>query len=249
MLEVKDLHVEISGKRVLKGVNLRINPGEVHVLLGPNGSGKTTLINAIIGDPRFKVVQGTISFKGIDITNMPIHDRVKMGIGVGFQFPPKIKGVKLKDFLKELSSRFKSNVNIDELVNKLNMNSLLDRELNVGFSGGEMKRCEVLQILIQSPDLALFDEPDSGVDVENLVLIANVINEFFGLNIKPSLRRKSVLIVTHLGYILNYIRADCAHVIIDGVIACSGKPDEIINNIRLHGFEVCSKCIEERLER
>ncbi|MEM3616229.1 MAG: ATP-binding cassette domain-containing protein, partial [Candidatus Methanomethylicia archaeon] len=180
MLEIEDLHVEVGGKLILKGVNLRINPAEVHVLLGPNGSGKTTLISTIIGDPRFKVVKGGIRFKGVDIIGMPIQDRVKMGIGIAFQMPPKIKGVKLGELLREISSRFKGESIVNDLAEKLNMLDFLDRELNVGFSGGELKRCEVLQVLVQSPDLAIFDEPDSGVDVENLSLIANAINDFCG---------------------------------------------------------------------
>jgi Fe-S cluster assembly ATP-binding protein len=247
MLEISDLWVEVAGKTVLKGVNLRIDYGEVHVLLGPNGSGKTTLINAIIGDPRFKVIRGSIRFKGIDITNMPINERVKLGIGVGFQMPPKIRGVKLGDLLREISLRFGGKSDIDELAKSLNMHEFLDREVNVGFSGGELKRCEVLQVLVQSPDLAIFDEPDSGVDVENLSLLAKAINDFCGLSDKPIMRKRSALIITHLGYILNYIKADRAHVIMDGVVACSGRPDEIIENIKNHGFEGCYRCLRERV--
>jgi len=247
MLEISDLWVKIAGKLVLKGVNLRIEYGEVHVLLGPNGSGKTTLINAIIGDPRLKIIRGNIIFKGIDITNMPIHERVKLGIGVGFQIPPKIRGVKLGDLLREMSLRFGGRSNIDELAKSINMHEFLDREVNVGFSGGELKRCEVLQVLVQSPDLAIFDEPDSGVDVENLSLLAKAISNFCGLSDKPIMRKRSALIITHLGYILNYIKADRAHVMMDGVIVCSGRPDEIIENIKIHGFEGCSRCLMEKV--
>ncbi|RLF12724.1 MAG: Fe-S cluster assembly ATPase SufC [Thermoprotei archaeon] len=246
MLEIVDLHVEVEGKRVLRGVNLHIEPGEVHILLGPNGSGKTTLINAIIGSPKVKVVEGKIIFKGRDITDAPMDERVKMGLGVAFQHPPKIRGVKLRDLLQKIASKFNRDVDVEKLASVVKMEEYLSRDVNVGFSGGELKRSEVLQLLVQSPDLALLDEPDSGVDVENLTVIANAINELCELNLKPSRRRKSAIMVTHLGYILNYVKADRAHVILNGRIACSGNPNEILKQIMEHGFERCVQCLQER---
>ncbi len=246
MLEVVDLHVEVGGREILKGINLSINPGEVHVLLGPNGSGKSTLINAIIGSPRVKVTKGNIYFKGKEITDMPMDERIKMGLGVAFQHPPKIRGVKLRDLLEKMATKLNRSVDIEKMAALVKMEEYLDRDVNVGFSGGELKRSEILQLLVQSPDLALLDEPDSGVDVENLTVIANAINELCELNVKPSMRSKSAILVTHLGYILNYVKADRAHVILNGRIACSGKPNEILKQIMAHGFERCVQCLQEK---
>ncbi|MCX8142573.1 MAG: ABC transporter ATP-binding protein [Candidatus Nezhaarchaeota archaeon] len=244
LLEIVDLHVEVGGKEILKGVNLNINPGEVHVLFGPNGSGKTTLINAIIGSPHVKVVGGKIRFKGLDITGLSVYERVRMGIGVAFQHPPKIKGVKLRDLLEKMVHKLGTKVDVEKLASLVKMENHLDRDVNVGFSGGELKRSEILQVLVQSPELILFDEPDSGVDVENLVVIAKAINELCGLTLRPSMRTKAALLVTHIGYILNYVKADRAHVLLNGKIACCGKPDEILKQIMEHGFEGCIKCLQ-----
>jgi len=246
LLEIEDLHVEVGGKEILRGINLSINPGEVHVLLGPNGSGKSTLINAILGNPMIKITKGKIYFKGKDITDMPTYERIRMGIGAAFQHPPKIRGVKLRDLLEKMAFKFGSKADIEERASLVKMQEYLDRDVNVGFSGGELKRSEILQLLIQSPELALLDEPDSGVDVENLTVIANAINELCELNLKPSMRSKAAILVTHLGYILNYVKADRAHVLLNGKIACSGKPNEIIKQIMEHGFERCVECLQKQ---
>jgi Fe-S cluster assembly ATP-binding protein len=243
LLVVSDLHVDVDGRNILRGVNISIDLGEIHVLLGPNGSGKTTLVNAIIGNPKVKIVKGKIYFKGRDITDMPMYERVKMGIGVSFQHPPRIRGVKLKDLLLKIASRLGREVDVEKIASLVRMVDFLDRDVNVGFSGGELKRSEILQLLIQSPELILLDEPDSGVDVENLTVIANAINEMCGMNVKPSMRSKSALLITHLGYILNYVKADRAHVLVNGRIACSGKPNEILKQITEHGFEKCTECL------
>jgi Fe-S cluster assembly ATP-binding protein len=243
LLVVSDLHVDVDGRNILRGVNISIDLGEIHVLLGPNGSGKTTLVNAIIGNPKVKIVKGKIYFKGRDITDMPMYERVKMGIGVSFQHPPRIRGVKLKDLLLKIASRLGREVDVEKIASLVRMVDFLDRDVNVGFSGGELKRSEILQLLIQSPELILLDEPDSGVDVGNLTVIANAINEMCGMNVKPSMRSKSALLITHLGYILNYVKADRAHVLVNGRIACSGKPNEILKQITEHGFEKCTECL------
>lgn len=246
LLEIIDLHVEVGGREVLKGINLNINAGELHVLLGPNGSGKTTLINAIVGNPSVKIVKGKIIFKGIDITRLPTYERVKMGVGVAFQHPPRIRGVKLRDLLEKIANKLGVKTDIEKVATLVKMKDYLDREVNVGFSGGELKRSEILQLLVQSPEFLLLDEPDSGVDIENLVVIANAINELCELNLKPSMRTRAALLVTHLGHILNYVKADRAHVLFNGRIACSGKPNEIFKQIMEHGFEGCMKCLQER---
>lgn len=197
MLKVTNLSAEVAGKQILKNVNLEIPRGEVHVLFGPNGSGKSSLISTILGLARFKVTRGKITFKGKDITHVPINDRVKLGIGITFQNPPSIRGVKLRDVLQNYSKG-------DEpvkLTRKLNVPmEFLGRDLNLGFSGGEIKRSEVLQVIAQNPDFLMLDEPDSGVDVENLEIIGNAVNEF--------LKRRSGLLITHIGHILRYIKAD-----------------------------------------
>ncbi len=246
LLEIVDLHAEVGGKEILKGVNLSINAGEVHVLFGPNGSGKSTLINAIIGNPAVKVVKGKILFKGVDITDLPTHERIKMGMGVAFQHPPKIRGVRLGELLEKIAGKLGKSMDVEKVADLVKMRGHLGREVNVGFSGGELKRSEILQLLVQSPELVLLDEPDSGVDVENLVVVANAINELCELNLKPSMRTKAALLVTHLGYILNHVKADRAHVLLNGRIACSGKPNEILKQIMEHGFERCAECLQGR---
>ena len=257
MLEISDLAVEVGGKLVLDGINLRIGEGEVHALLGPNGSGKTSLIMAILGFPEYKVVRGSIKFRGVELTSIPTDERVRLGIGIAFQRPPTIRGVKLLDMLLVCRRAQRDGQKNDEAVLDEEMlrmaerlkfdENFLHRDVNLGFSGGETKRAEILQLLIQNPDLILFDEPDSGVDIENVELIGEVINEILQRSEKPSVRKKSALIITHTGFIFNYVRADRAHVLLNGKIACSGIPDEIIKQIMEEGFEKCIReCLSEQ---
>jgi len=248
LLEINDLAVEVNGKEILSDIDLNIGKGETHVLLGPNGSGKSTLFNAILGFPSYKITRGEIIFKGVDITHYNTTERVKAGIGVSFQNPPAIRGVKLKSILQmesmggipedeELSPE------IIELAEKLKMSdSYLERDVNLGFSGGEVKRSEILQLLAQKPDFIMFDEPDSGVDIENVELLAEEINILLDKDKKPGMREKSGLLITHLGYILNFVGADTANVLMDGKIACSGNPSEILEDIRKEGFKGCVEC-------
>ena len=240
MLEIKDLTVEVGGKTILRGLNLHIGAGEVHVLFGPNGSGKTTLLMTILGFPGYIVKSGRIVFKGEDITELPTHERVRRGIGVLFQRPPAIRGVKLSDVLNICKERGGiSEEETSRFVELLKLSEFMGRDVNLGFSGGEVKRSELLQVIVQSPELALLDEPDSGVDVENVELIGKVLNEFLEREKRPSERRRAALIITHSGFILNYVRADRAHVMLDGTIACSGTPDEIFKHIMTVGYEEC----------
>lgn len=240
MLEIKDLTVEVGGKTILRGLNLHIGAGEVHVLFGPNGSGKTTLLMTLLGFPGYIVKSGRIVFKGEDITELPTHERVRRGIGVLFQRPPAIRGVKLSDVLNICKERGGiSEEETSRFVELLKLSEFMGRDVNLGFSGGEVKRSELLQVIVQSPELALLDEPDSGVDVENVELIGKVLNEFLEREKRPSERRRAALIITHSGFILNYVRADRAHVMLDGTIACSGTPDEIFKQIMSVGYEEC----------
>lgn len=252
LLEITDLAVEVNGKEILKDIDLYIDKGETHVLLGPNGSGKSTLFMSMLGFPKYKVTRGEILFKGEDITSLTTTERVELGLGVSFQNPPAIRGVKLKDLLRierskkgELSPENELSPETLAMAEKLKFNNqFLERDVNLGFSGGEVKRLEILQLLSQQPDFIMFDEPDSGVDIENVELLAEEINLLLDKDKKPGLRERSGLLITHLGYILNFVGANTAHVLMDGKIACSGDPNEILEDIRREGFKGCVKCCE-----
>lgn len=246
LLEIENLAVEVGGKRVLKDINLSIDEGETHVLLGPNGAGKSTLFLTILGFPQYKVVNGTIKFKGQDITGLTTAERVQLGIGVSFQSPPSIRGVSVRDLLKIESHQDMDeelNPRMQELASQLKFSDeFLDRDVNFGFSGGEVKRSEILQLLAQMPDFTMFDEPDSGVDIENVELLASEIGTLLDKDKKQRLRKRSGLLITHLGYILNFVSADKAHVLMNGVISCSGNPSDILEDIRKNGFNGCVEC-------
>ena len=242
MLEIKDLTVEVEGKGIIRDLNLNIEEGEVHVLFGPNGCGKTTLLMTLLGFPSYKVTRGRITFKGVDITDLPTNERVKLGMGISFQHPPEIRGVKLGDMVNIAQGRKEEEIDEDviALAKRLNISvDFLNRDVNLGFSGGEVKRSEILQLLAQAPDFIMFDEPDSGVDVENIELIGKIMSELLDRNKMPSKRDKSGLIITHSGSIMRHIKADRAHVMLGGRIACSGMPDEITKNVLETGFERC----------
>jgi len=244
MLQIEDLSVKVGDREILKDIHLYIDKGETHVLFGPNGAGKSTLLNTILGNPRYEVVRGNIYFKGKDITDMPMYERAKLGIGISYQSPPAISGVRLETLVETISKR--SEEELEEMAKKLNIRHFYPRDVNVGFSGGEVKRSELLQIFAQNPDLVMFDEPDSGVDVENVELLGGIINHLLDKDKKPSERTKSGLIITHLGYILNFMEVDKAHVLLNGVIACSGTPDEILKEIIKNGYERCVSCCQKK---
>lgn len=242
LLEISNLEVEVGNKKILKGVNLKINEGETHVLLGPNGAGKSTLFMTILGFPNYKVTNGKIIYKGKDITELETHERIALGLGVTFQNPPAIRGVKLKDLLKIVDSKHEYDNNDEEvdkevvqLGERLKLNeSFLNRDVNYGFSGGEVKRSELLQLLAQQPDFIMFDEPDSGVDIENVELISKEISTLLDQGNPNS--QKGGLLITHLGYILRFVDATHAHVLKDGKIVKTGNPEEILTSIRKSGF-------------
>jgi len=253
LLEVKDLHVEVGGREILSGINMRIDPGETHVLFGPNGSGKTTLMSAIMGFEGFRVTKGKILFQGEEITGLSVNERAKRGLGIAFQRPPAVKGVKLRQ-LAELCAKRDGEL-IEEYARKLNLFEHLDREINVGFSGGEIKRAELLQLILQDPVMVFLDEPESGVDLENVVLVGRAINHLLGRRREPeegkSLKelhreRKSGLIITHTGHILEYVDADVGHVLVEGRIVCRANPREILHTIREYGYEECYRCVGGR---
>ncbi len=241
MLRVEDLWVEVEGKEVLKGVSLRIPVGETHVLFGRNGSGKTSLLMTLMGFPAYRVRHGKIIFKGQDITHMPPYERAKMGIGIMFQRPPTIRGVKLREML-QLCAR-QNGYRITELAREFGFEDFLDRDVNLGFSGGELKKSELLQLLAQEPDLVLLDEPESGVDIENLEIIGRMIRKLLQKDVHRP-RHKSGLIITHTGFILNFVAADRGYVMLDGKISCEGNPQEIFEGIQKHGYQECLKCLK-----
>jgi len=233
MLEIDNLKVQAAGKTILRDVSLEVGKGEVHVLFGPNGSGKSTLIKTILGFSDYEVLSGKIYFNDIDITDMPIYERVRLGIGIAFQNPPAVRGVKLRDMINDLGAH---DDEATGLATKLSIPlEFLGRELNVDFSGGEAKRSEILQLLAQRPDFLLLDEPDSGVDVENLERIGRILDDF--------LSSRTGLMITHMGHILRYVNASKGHVIVNGTIACSGEPLKLLSQILHEGYGWCEKCL------
>jgi len=254
MLSIENLHIEVSGppacfdkkragKKILDGVNFNLEKGDVSVMFGQNGSGKTSLVMAIMGFPEYKITKGKIIFKGKVINKLSIDERARMGIGILFQRPSTVRGVKLKQMVQIASDiankKTSKSFNLEKMAEKLNMQQFLDRDLNLGFSGGEMKRSELLQLSAQSPDLLLLDEPESGVDLENIVLLGEVISKILG---KGPKREKSALIITHTGHILDYVNANKGCVLANKKVQCVGDPHDILSRIRRHGYQGCIKC-------
>ncbi|MEO0293616.1 MAG: ABC transporter ATP-binding protein [candidate division WOR-3 bacterium] len=243
LLEIKNLSVEVEGSVLLKNVNMLIKEGETHIVFGPNGSGKTTLVNTIMGLPQYNVIEGDIIYKGDSILDWSITRRARAGIGLAFQHPPSVDGVTLDVLLGAITNNRKIS---QEIAKKVKMEAYLEREVNVGFSGGERKRNELLQLLAQSPQLVLFDEPDSGVDIDSIKLMIGIMMKLLEKN-KPIRERKNGgIIVTHSGQILEGLHADKGYVIVDGKIVCSGPPLDIFDQIKKFGFE---RCIKEARER
>jgi Fe-S cluster assembly ATP-binding protein len=222
---------------VLKGINLQMGTGETHCLFGRNGSGKTTLLMTLMGFSGYKVKHGKITFKGEDITHLPLHERARLGLGLSFQRPPTLRGVKLKDMLS-ICGLPKGGFHIAQMYG---FDSFLERDVNHGFSGGEIKKSELLQLIAQNPDLVLLDEPESGVDMENLNVIGEMIKKLLQKDVRKY-RQKSGLIITHTGFILKYVAADKGHVMLNGQIYCQGNPAEILEEIQKYGYEECIRC-------
>ena len=244
MIEIKNLSVSVEGKGILHDVNLHIGRGETIVLFGPNGSGKTSLLKTIMGIPLYRLESGNIIFKGQEITKLSIDERARLGIGIVFQHPPAVRGVRLKDVLRicmEKSGTYRED-RIAGDADKLNFTEFLDRDINLGFSGGEIKRSELLQLLAQNPEFTMFDEPDSGVDLVNINLVGRVINESLEKDKREDKRTKGGLIITHAGYILDYVNADRAYVMLNGTVRCSGNPMDVLEDIRAKGYEECVRC-------
>jgi len=253
MLLIEDLKVELGDKVLLEHIDLEIKPGETHVLFGPNGSGKTSLLMTIMGYPQYKVVGGRIVFKDVDITYLPINERAALGIGMSYQRPPTINGLKTRQMVRLCAAS--REVDEGNLARKVNFTDFLDRDVNAGFSGGEIKRSELLQLMAQDPDLMLFDEPESGVDMENIQLVGRTIAKLLQKDldsngIKTKMRKrlertKMGLIITHTGYILDYFAADKGQVLYNGRLSCISNPREILRCIGDTGYGECVRCISE----
>ncbi len=238
-LKIEDLHVEVEGKEILKGISLEIKSGEVHAIMGPNGSGKTTLSLAIMGHPKYKITRGRILLDGEDITNLETDQKVKKGLFLAFQNPIEISGVKLSTLLvAEYNRSYGGKESVTQVFSKItNMSrtvgisdSLLNRGVFEGFSGGEKKRVEILQLYILKPKFAILDEPDSGVDVDGLKTISDVIKKVKEEN------NTGYLIITHYRRILDYVNADKIHVLYKGKIIASGDM-ELAKLIDEKGYE------------
>jgi len=245
-LSIEQLSVEVEGREILHNINLEMKLGETHVLFGPNGSGKTTLLMAIMGFPKYRVTRGKIVFKSQDITMLPVDERARSGIGMSFQRPPVVRGVKTRDMVAACLKGQGDEESISQLAKKTNLADFLDREINYGFSGGELKRSELMQLLAQRPTLTLIDEPESGVDLVNIALIGDLINSLLEKDCPILERRYMGLIITHTGHILDYVNARTGYVMCDGVIGCEGDPHEILATIREKGYEECVKCFMRR---
>ncbi|PKQ30189.1 MAG: ABC transporter ATP-binding protein [Actinobacteria bacterium HGW-Actinobacteria-10] len=241
LLDIRGLHVNIGEREVLKGIDLAIDEGETHVLLGPNGGGKTTLLNTILGIPGYVVTAGSITFKGHNLLELEIDERARLGIGVAFQRPPAVRGVKLRQMIEVASRGQADEARVAELAQELNLGYMLDRDVNMGFSGGEAKRAEMGQLLAQRPDLALFDEPESGVDLDNIAVVGGAINELLK-GARVSQNKSAGLIITHTGHILEFVNADVGHVLYNGRLACKGNARDLIGEISHQGYEKCVEC-------
>ena len=228
MLEIKNLYVKVEGKEILKGVNLRVNAGEIHAVMGPNGSGKTTLALVLAGRESYEVTAGEVIYEGMNLLEMSPEERAREGIFMAFQYPVEIPGVSTTYFLKAALNAMRKHRGLEELdaidflalvkekMKLLEMDqSFLSRSLNEGFSGGEKKRNEIFQMAVLDPKLAILDETDSGLDIDALKIVAN------GINALRSPER-AMLVITHYQRILNYVVPDHVHVLLDGRIVRSG---------------------------
>lgn len=238
LIEIKDLCVNAEDKEILKGINLKINKGEIHVIMGPNGSGKSTTANAILNHPAYKKVSGEILFEGENINDLKTDEIARKGIFMSFQLPEEIPGISVTNFLKYAKNKitgepvkiFKFKEEVKKYMEELNMNSKnMERSLNVGFSGGEKKKNEILQMLVLNPKLAILDETDSGLDVDAIKTVSK------GIEMHKN-NDNSVIIITHNTKILQYLKPDFVHVLVDGKIIKTGD-SSLAKVIEENGFK------------
>jgi Fe-S cluster assembly ATP-binding protein len=241
LLVIDDLHVAVDGSEILRGVALSVPEGQIHALMGPNGSGKSTLANTLLGNPAYEVRSGAIRFHGEDVTKLPTDERAARGMFLGFQHPEEIPGVSVLNFLRQALAVRKGipdlsvlevRLNLMEWTKRLGMDERFqERYLNEGFSGGEKKRNEILQMALLEPDLAVLDETDSGLDIDALRTVAHGIDEVRAA--RPAL---GILLITHYQRILDHLSPDVVHVLLDGRIVATGGPD-VARRIEADGFD------------
>jgi Fe-S cluster assembly ATP-binding protein len=238
LLEVKGLHVNAGEKEILKGVDLRVRRGEIHALMGPNGSGKSTLSNAIMGHPNYSITKGSVHFKGQDITQMPTDEKARLGVFLAFQYPVAIPGVTVTNFLRAITKARRGEesparefrAEMAEAMKQLSMDpAFAKRYVNDGFSGGEKKRCEMLQMALLKPELAILDETDSGLDIDALKVVCDGINRISN----PDM---SMLIITHYQRMLNYVKPHFVHVFVAGRVVESGG-SELVTVLETEGYD------------
>ena len=239
LLQVKDLHVSVSDTEILHGINLNIGTGETHVIMGPNGAGKSTLGYAIMGNPNYITTQGSIVFKDKDITDDEPHERAKEGIFLSFQNPIEVPGISLSNFIRNAVDNktgtrarlWDFRKNLEKQMELLGIDkSYADRDLNVGFSGGEKKKAEILQMLMMKPDLAILDETDSGLDVDAVRTVSDGVKAFHDSG------DGSLIIITHSTRILEALKVDFTHILVDGKIVETGDAS-LVDEINSNGFE------------
>ena len=241
VLEVDDLHVSVDDREILRGITLAVREGELHALMGPNGSGKSTLANALLANPHYDVTEGTVLLHGEDVTKLPTDERAARGMFLGFQHPEEISGVSVFNFLRQALAARKGIPDLSvlevrlalmEWTKRLGMSdAFTERYLNEGFSGGERKRNEILQMALMEPDVAVLDETDSGLDIDALRAVADGISEI--RNHRPTL---GILLITHYQRILDHLTPDVVHVLLDGRIVATGGP-ELASRIEAEGFD------------
>jgi Fe-S cluster assembly ATP-binding protein len=240
-LEIDDLHVSVEGQEILKGVSLAIPDGEVHALMGPNGSGKSTLANTLLASPSFEVTSGRILLRGDDVTALPTEDRAARGLFLGFQHPEEIPGVSVLNFLRQALAARKGIEDLSvlevrmaliEWTKRLGMDErFTERYLNEGFSGGERKRNELLQMALMEPEVAVLDETDSGLDIDALKVVAQGIDE-----VRATRPQMGILLITHYRRILEHLTPDAVHILLEGRIVASGGVD-LADRLEREGFD------------
>ena len=239
-LEIKDLHVSIEDREILKGVNLTINTGEIHAIMGPNGTGKSTLSSAIMGHPSYEVTQGEVLLDGVNILELDVDERAKAGLFLAMQYPSEITGVTNADFMRSAINAKREEgqeINLMQFIKKLDKQmdfldidkDMAQRYLNEGFSGGEKKRNEILQLMMLEPKFAILDEIDSGLDIDALKVVSKGINQMRG-------EEFGALMITHYQRLLNYITPDKVHVMYGGKVVKSGGP-ELAKRLEEEGYE------------
>ncbi|MDD6005662.1 MAG: Fe-S cluster assembly ATPase SufC [Firmicutes bacterium] len=238
-LEIIDLHVSVEDKEILKGINLVVKEGEVHAIMGPNGNGKSTLLQTIMGHPKYTITRGSILFNGEDVLTMSVDERARKGIFLAMQYPQEISGVTNSDFLRAaINSRREENISLFKFIKQIEANikklkmkdDLAHRFVNDGFSGGEKKRNEILQMMMLEPSIAMLDEIDSGLDVDAIKLVSDAINELIGKN------PMGLLVVSHYERFFTLIKPTHSHVIVDGKIVVEGD-NELVMKIDTDGYD------------